>query len=89
MASLEPEDNTIIVDSSRSPYSLQSYAIRASQIDYSVIDPALFNPSFTVSATLPTEPEASLNDPVRSIEASQAQNKRTEIRWTLLMHETF
>jgi hypothetical protein len=51
MASIEPEDSTITVDTSSTSPALQSLATVASQIDQSTLDPDLFNLTFTASTT--------------------------------------
>jgi hypothetical protein len=84
MASIDPADDTIIVSS----YSLRSLATGTSQIDDSDIDPALLDPTLTLSVIQPTLSQSESNVPIRSIEPSQPQTKRTELRWTLIMHET-
>jgi hypothetical protein len=96
MASIEPEDSTITVDTSSTSPSLQSLATVASQIDQSTLDPDLFNGTFTGSTTASATASATqsapslddLNVPIGSIELWQAQNKRIDLRWTPLMHET-
>jgi hypothetical protein len=76
MASIDPADDTIIVSS----YSLRSLATGTSQIDDSDIDPALLDPTLTLSVIQPTLSQSESNVPIRSIEPSQPQTKRTELR---------
>jgi hypothetical protein len=63
MASIDPADDTIIVNS----YSLRSLATGTSQIDDSDIDPALLDPTLTLSVIQPTLSQSESNVPITVI----------------------